>query len=82
MKDFKKPQICDLSAGKFGYCCLTGQNHTLQRTDIARSQQATMLPMHVVGEARLKVEQLMHQVANMPMQRGEPDFLHSMVFHA
>ena len=78
--DYEKAQICDLPAGKFGYCCLIGQNHTAQRTDSARSQQTTMLSMHVVEEARLKLEQLLHQVANMPVQRGEPD-LQRMIFH-
>lgn len=28
MKDHEKPQVCDLPGGKFGFCCVTGQNHT------------------------------------------------------
>lgn len=28
MQDHEKPQVCDLPGGKFGFCCVTGQNHT------------------------------------------------------
>lgn len=28
LKDHEKPQVCDLPGGKFGFCCVTGQNHT------------------------------------------------------
>lgn len=27
-KDHEKPKVCDLPGGKFGFCCITGQNHT------------------------------------------------------
>lgn len=85
MKDHEKPQVCDLPGGKFGFCCLTGQNHTDKHmASQARGMNAppTFLPMNVVEEARMKFEHLMHHIATLPVQPGRPDFLHGMVFHS
>ncbi|XP_037956398.1 chorion peroxidase [Teleopsis dalmanni] len=82
MKDHEKPQICDLPGGTFGFCCVTGQNHTGINTDKARMPSSTFLPLSIVEEARLKLGQLMHHVAMLPVQQGHPDFFHGIAFHS
>lgn len=42
----------------------------------------TFMPPHVIEEARLKFENLMHQIAMIPIAPGQPDFVHGMVFHS
>ncbi|EDW83073.1 uncharacterized protein Dwil_GK22657 [Drosophila willistoni] len=86
MDSKQKPQICDLPAGKFGYCCQTGQNHTVTKNqDKARVAQVdipSFLPPQVLEEARLNFQKLMHNVAQIPVHRGLPDFTHGIVFHS
>ncbi|XP_017471463.1 PREDICTED: chorion peroxidase [Rhagoletis zephyria] len=82
MMDHEKPQICDLPGGSYGYCCVTGQNHTAIRPGIERTPFAAVLPMSVVEESRQKFEQLMKNVAKLPVRRGQPEFLHSITFHS
>ncbi|XP_064556463.1 chorion peroxidase [Drosophila montana] len=82
MGDHEKPQICDLPAGKFGYCCETGQNHTAQQNKARRATIPSFLPPDVLEEARKNFEHLMHGVAQMPVLRGHPDFTHGIVFQS
>ncbi|KAH8383684.1 hypothetical protein KR009_010037 [Drosophila setifemur] len=86
MESHEKPQICDMPAGKFGYCCQTGQNHTAPRVEFSvkerRSSFPSILPLSVLDEARLNFEHLMHGVAQIPVRRGFPDFAHGLVFHS
>lgn len=79
----EKPRICDLPAGKFGYCCLTGQNHTVQEdSKERRAAVPSFLPPDVLDEARKRFAHLMHEVAQMPVHRGNPDFAHGITFHS
>lgn len=86
MESHEKPQICDLPAGKFGYCCETGQNHTAPKPETSpkerRSGFPTILSPAVLDEARRNFEHLMHGVAQIPVRRGFPDFAHGLVFHS
>uniref|UniRef100_A0A034VZV8 Chorion peroxidase n=2 Tax=Bactrocera dorsalis TaxID=27457 RepID=A0A034VZV8_BACDO len=82
MRDHEKPQICDLPGGTFGYCCLTGQNHTAKRAGTERTPFADFLPLSVLEESRQKFEKLMHNVAMLPVRRGQPEFLHGIAFHS
>ncbi|KAM8706014.1 hypothetical protein ACLKA7_010326 [Drosophila subpalustris] len=86
MKGHEKPQICDLPAGKFGYCCRTGQNHTAgeeQKSKERRMSFPSILPPDVLEEARQSFQHLMHGVAHqMQVHRGQPDFIHGIVFHS
>ncbi|XP_016951528.1 chorion peroxidase [Drosophila biarmipes] len=87
MESQDKPQICDLPAGKFGYCCETGQNHTAPRQEESsskerRSSMPTILPPSLLDEARRNFEHLMHGIAQIPVRRGFPDFAHGLVFHS
>ncbi|KAM7364696.1 chorion peroxidase [Cochliomyia hominivorax] len=82
MKDHEKPQVCDLAGGKFGFCCVTGQNHTGLRLNKARIPGVSFMPPHVVEEARLKFQHLMQQISMIPIVPGQPDFFHGMVFHS
>uniref|UniRef100_A0A6P4E4C0 LOW QUALITY PROTEIN: chorion peroxidase-like n=1 Tax=Drosophila rhopaloa TaxID=1041015 RepID=A0A6P4E4C0_DRORH len=86
MESHEKPQICDLPAGKFGYCCQTGQNHTGPRLEFSakerRSRFPTILSPAVLDEARRNFEHLLHGVAQIPVRRGFPDFAHGLVFHS
>ncbi|BFG00490.1 chorion peroxidase [Drosophila madeirensis] len=84
MESHEKPQICDLPAGKFGYCCQTGQNHTVPRSASRerRSDFPSFLSPDVLDEARRNFEHLMHGVAQIPVRRGLPDFSHGIVFHS
>ncbi|EDV91128.1 GH17282 [Drosophila grimshawi] len=84
MGQHEKPQVCDLPAGKFGFCCETGQNHTAHESKERRSAFPAILPPDVLEEARKNFEQLMHGVAHLqiPVQRGHPDFIHGIVFHS
>ncbi|EDW32662.1 GL18268 [Drosophila persimilis] len=84
MKSHEKPQICDLPAGKFGYCCQTGQNHTAPRLE-SRERRAdfpSFVSPTLLDEARRNFEHLMHGVAQIPVHRGLPDFSHGIVFHS
>jgi len=87
MESHDKPQICDLPAGKFGFCCQTGQNHTAPRLEQISSKERrsgipTILPLSVLDEARRNFEHLMHGIAQIPVRRGFPDFAHGLVFHS
>ncbi|KAH8276325.1 hypothetical protein KR026_011884 [Drosophila bipectinata] len=85
MESHEKPQICDLPAGKFGYCCQTGQNHTAPRPASAKERRSglpAILSPSVLEEARRNFEHLMHGVAQIPVRRGFPDFAHGLVFHS
>lgn len=83
MNVHEKPQICDLPAGKFGYCCHTGQNHTVREDNKERRAAVpSFLPADVLDEARKRFAQLMHEVAQMPVHRGNPDFAHGIAFHS
>ncbi|XP_017874355.1 PREDICTED: chorion peroxidase [Drosophila arizonae] len=81
MAQHEKPQICDLPAGKFGYCCKTGQNHTAGHKK-ARAVFQTILPPDVIEDARKNFKHLMHGVAQIPVNRGHPDFTHGIMFHS
>ncbi|XP_017047162.1 chorion peroxidase [Drosophila ficusphila] len=86
MESHEKPQICDLPAGKFGFCCETGQNHTAPKQESSskerRSGFPTILPISVLDEARRQFEHLMNGVSQIPVRRGFPDFAHGLVFHS
>ncbi|XP_075146789.1 chorion peroxidase [Haematobia irritans] len=82
MKDYEKPQVCDLPGGKFGFCCVSGQNHTDSRSNKARLASHTFLSPSVVEEARFRFENLMHKMAMIPVMPGQPEFVHNMVFHS
>ncbi|XP_034116256.1 chorion peroxidase [Drosophila albomicans] len=85
MKGHEKPPICDLPAGKFGYCCRSGQNHTAG--DQSKERRVfrplpSILPAAVLEDARISFKNLMHDVAEMKVHRGLPDFTHGLVFHS
>ncbi|ALC46682.1 Pxt, partial [Drosophila busckii] len=82
MERHEKPQICDLPAGKFGYCCLTGQNHTATTSKERQVAFPLSLPNDVLEEANKNFQHLMHGFSQMPVQRGLPDFMHGLVFHS
>ncbi|KAH8248259.1 hypothetical protein KR038_009704 [Drosophila bunnanda] len=82
MESHEKPQICDLPAGKLGYCCQTGQNHTAAVRERAVSSFPAILSPAILEEARRNFEHLMNGVAQIPVRRGFPDFAHGLVFHS
>lgn len=82
MENHEKPQICDLSGGKFGFCCLTGQNHTIQRENKPRFLGFPTLTEDILEKARSKFAKLMQTAVGTAVQRGHPDFLHNIVFHS
>ncbi|KAH8359774.1 hypothetical protein KR093_008713, partial [Drosophila rubida] len=84
MKGHEKPPICDLPAGKFGYCCRTGQNHTAGEQSKERGAFKALLPLPlaVLEDARISFKNLMRDVAKMKVHRGQPDFAHGIVFHS
>lgn len=78
----EKPQICDLPGGKFGYCCVTGQNHTFT-SNKERFAFHQGFHISIIEEGRQKFADMMNQhtqSVNIPRER--PDFMHHMVFHS
>ncbi|XP_030375898.1 chorion peroxidase [Scaptodrosophila lebanonensis] len=83
MHDHEKPQICDLPGDKFGYCCTSGQNHTVSNQNKARrSTLPLILPVDVLEEARKNFKHLMQDIAQIPVHPGQPDFTHGIMFHS
>lgn len=78
----EKPQICDLPGGKFGYCCVTGQNHTL-KSNKERAFFQGGFHISIIEEGRKKYSDMMnHHSFSVIVPRERPDFIHNMVFHS
>lgn len=82
MDDHEKPQVCDLAGGKFGFCCLTGQNHTFSKDTKPRFLGFPTLTEDVLEKARAKFAKIMQSAVGAAVQRGHPDFLHNIMFHS
>lgn len=81
MLKHEKPQICDLPGEQFGFCCVTGQNHTAKS---AKERFALSNPIHIsiIEEARIKFSKLIDDSQFISVPRRNPEFLHHMVFHS
>lgn len=78
----EKPQVCDLPGGKYGYCCVTGQNHTY-KSNKERFAFHDGLHFSIVEEGRKKYSNMMsHHSSSQHVSRDRPDFIHNMVFHS
>ncbi|XP_067615821.1 chorion peroxidase [Eurosta solidaginis] len=82
LKEHEKPQICDLPGDSLGFCCLTGQNHTATRPDIARAHFGMDLPMVILEHTFRRFEEQMQNLAMLSVRRGHPEFLHGISFHS
>lgn len=78
----KKPQTCDLPGEKFGYCCLTGQNHT-QKSKKERFAFHEGIHFSIIAEGRKKFANIMsHHSFSQDVSRDRPEFIHNFVFHS
>ncbi|XP_055903561.1 chorion peroxidase [Eupeodes corollae] len=82
MENHEKPQVCDLSGGKFGFCCLTGQNHSISKDQTPRFARFSGLTDDILEKARAKFAKIMQSTVGAAVKKGHPDFLHNIVFHS